>query len=159
MKQEPATSASAGYVIPESLVSLAPADQHATLLFMNRAITFFRAEVTGSSPELRAADATRRIDEQMKNRITGPVDALDIHRAVLIRIAGKSMFALTEDDLDRIAGETLESRKAEAIDNLERAIAEAEELLLPQQLIRRVALALERPSSSGFCSGCSRSSG
>ncbi len=148
--QAPSDAAPAGFVIPEDMVSLAPSDQHATLTFMNRPITRFRADAIGSPPAIRAVNAARRIDNMMENRVTGPVDTLDIDRAVLIRIAGETMFAVVQDDLDLIAGETLEGRAVEAKNNLELAIAEAEELLLPKQLLLRVARASGATIIFGF---------
>ncbi len=149
-QQQPAGKEPSGFVLPESMVVRAPANQYATLTFMNRDITLFRAEVTGASPELRAAQAAMRINEQMENRVTGPVDLLNIGRAILIRIAGQPIFAVVEADLDLIAGETLEGRAAEAKNNLELAITEAEELLLPKQLLFRVARAVVLTLLFGF---------
>jgi len=132
----------AGILIPAEMVKRAPADQRATLSFMNRKITRFRAEVTGSPPKVRVTDSIRRIDTLLHDGVTGPVDTLAIPRAVLIRIDRQTVFALVDDDLDLVAGETLESRAQAAVANLEQAIAEAEETLMPQHLLRRTAYAL-----------------
>jgi len=139
---EESPKAKGGILIPADMVKLAPADQRATLSFMNRKITRFRAEVIASPPKVRVEDSIRRIRAQLEDGIIGPVDTLAIPRAILIRIAGQTMFSVVDEDLDLIAGETLEGRAQAAVANLELAIAEAEETLMPQHLLRRTAYAL-----------------
>ena len=131
-----------GIVLPANVVKRAPADQRATLSIMNRKITRFRAEVTGSPPKIRIEESITRITSLFDQGITGPIDTYPIPRAVLIRIDKKTIFALVDEDLDLVAGETLESRAAEAVANLEKAISEAEEIHMPQQLLRQAINAL-----------------
>lgn len=139
---EESPKAKSGILIPADMVKRAPAEQRATLTFMNRKITRFRANVIETPPEARVRDALRRIKVLFENGITDPVDTVAIPRAVLIRMDGQTIFSVVDEDLDLIAGETLDSRAAEAVANLELAIAEAEETLMPQHLLRRAAYAL-----------------
>jgi len=139
--QEPPAEEKTDIILPARMIVRVPADQYATLTFMNRRITEFRADVIESPPASRVADSVRRIRQQLDNRITGPVETVAISRAVLVRLGGQTVFSIVDDDLDLIAGETLAGRAAEAVANLERAIAEAEEVLLPQNMLRNSAYA------------------
>jgi len=139
--QEPPAEEKTDIILPARMIVRVPADQYATLTFMNRRITEFRADVIESPPASRVADSVRRIRQQLDNRITGPVETVAIPRAVLVRLGGQTIFSIVDDDLDLIAGETLAGRAAEAVANLERAIAEAEEVLLPQNMLRNSAYA------------------
>ena len=139
--QEPPAEEKTDIILPARMIVRVPADQYATLTFMNRRITEFRADVIESPPASRVADSVRRIRQQLDNRITGPVETVAISRAVLVRLGGQTIFSIVDDDLDLIAGETLAGRAAEAVANLERAIAEAEEVLLPQNMLRNSAYA------------------
>lgn len=139
--QEPPAEEKTDIILPARMIVRVPADQYATLTFMNRRITEFRADVIESPPASRVADSVRRIRQQLDNRITGPVETVAIPRAVLVRLGGQTVFSIVDDDLDLIAGETLAGRAAEAVANLERAIAEAEEVLLPQNMLRNSAYA------------------
>lgn len=140
--QPPTAAKPGGILIPAEMIVRAPANQRATLSFMNRKITRFRAEVIESPPKVRVEDSIRRIKAQLDDGITGPVDTVAIPRAILIRIAGQTMFSVVDEDLDLIAGETLEGRAQAAVENLEQAIAEAEETFMLQHLFRRSAFAL-----------------
>ena len=62
------------------------------------------------------------IERQFEIRRIEPVDSVYFDQGVLIRLHERTMFAISEADLDVVAGETLESRAEEAIANLEKAI-------------------------------------
>ena len=128
--------------IPEELIRIVPPEQHASVTFMNRRISRLRAQVIGSLPRFRAADANDRIEKQFATHRTKPVASVYIDQGVLITVAGRTMFAIMNADLDPVAGETVESRAEEAIANLERAIGEAEMLRRPGQLLRSAGYAL-----------------
>ena len=110
-------------------------------MYMNRRITRLRAQILGSLPDYRARESSERIEKQVASRRTAPVDSVYIEQGVLIRIAEKTMFAITTADLDVVAGETLESRAEEAIVNLEKAIEEADALKRPGQVLRSLGFA------------------
>jgi small-conductance mechanosensitive channel len=96
----------------------------------------------GSLPKDRATDSNERIERQFEIRRIEPVDSVYFDQGVLIRLHERTMFAISEADLDVVAGETLESRAEEAIANLEKAIEEAEALRRPAQLARSLGWAL-----------------
>jgi len=128
--------------IPDELLRTANSEQHADVTFMNRRITRLRAQILGNLPKFRAKDSSERIEKQVELRRTQPVDSVYIDQGVLIRIAEKTIFAITTADLDVVAGETLEGRAEEAIANLEKAIAEAESLRRPGQVLRSLGIAV-----------------
>ncbi len=128
--------------IPDELLRTANSEQHADVTFMNRRITRLRAQIMGNLPKFRAKDASDRIEKQVEMRRTQPVDSVYIDQGVLIRVAEKTIFAITTADLDVVAGETLEGRAEEAIANLEKAIAEAASLRRPGQVLRSLGWAV-----------------
>ncbi|MGB5161029.1 MAG: mechanosensitive ion channel domain-containing protein [Thermoanaerobaculia bacterium] len=127
--------------IPPDLLRTVSSEQHADVMYMNRKISRLRAQIMGNLPDYRARDSSERIEKQVEIRRTEPVDSVYIEQGVLIRIAGKTMFAITTADLDLVAGETLEGRAEEAIADLEKAIGEAEALRRPGQLLRSLGFA------------------
>ena len=128
--------------VPDELLRPASSDLHTDVKYMNRRLTRLRAQILGNLPKTRAEEASERVEQQVETRRTKPVDSVYFQQGVMIRIAHKSMFAITTADLDLVAGETLESRAEEAITNLERAIEEAEALRRPGQVLRSLGWAV-----------------
>lgn len=128
--------------IPDELLRTVSSDLHADVKYMNRRITRLRAQIMGSLPQNRAQDASKRIGQQIDSHRTDPVDSVYIDQGVVIRIAGKVIFAITTADLDVVAGETLESRAEEALANLEKAIAEAAALRRPGEVLQSLGWAV-----------------
>ncbi|MGB5296995.1 MAG: hypothetical protein WBP34_18790, partial [Thermoanaerobaculia bacterium] len=127
--------------IPDELLTTANSEQHADVTFMNRRITRLRAQIMGNLPRVRVKEASERLEKQVELRRTQPVDSVYIDQGVLIRIDEKTIFAITTADLDVVAGETLDGRAEEAINNLEKAIGDAEALRRPGQILRSLGYA------------------
>jgi len=139
---ETPTAEPTSITITADMVKISPVNRHADLKFMNRKITRFRAELMGSPPASRAADATRRIQERLDADAIDKLETTRVGQAILILVNDRPVFAITPEDLDPVTGETLEGRAGEAVSNLESALVEAGELHRPKQLLRGLIAAL-----------------
>ncbi|MGB3563403.1 MAG: hypothetical protein WBH85_00220 [Thermoanaerobaculia bacterium] len=131
---EAPTAESQVLVITDDMVALAPVDQHLDVVFMNRKITHFRAQIMGLPPSGRAADAANRIQERVDAGAIDTVGTLKVGQVILVLVNDRPVLVITKGDLDQVAGETLESRAEAAVSNLERALAEVSELRRPRDL-------------------------
>jgi small-conductance mechanosensitive channel len=130
-----------------SSTAAAVADAHtdaqpATLIYANRPIVEFRATWLGRTPAERAQAAAMFIDRVVE---TSPDARVTTHRvgdAVTVDIGAPSVFAILPEDVDTLAGETLEGVAAAAAARLQRAFDEAVELRQPGRLLRAALLAL-----------------
>jgi small-conductance mechanosensitive channel len=100
----------------------------ASLVYMNRPIAVFRATSVGRSPTERAAAAVHVLNRLVETEPNGTVTTESIGEGSLLRIAGRSVFAILAGDVDTLAGETLEGRTADAAERLSTAFREAAEL-------------------------------
>ena len=132
--QEAPSAESQGLTITDEMVSVVPANRHVDLVFMNRKITQFRAEIMGLPPSDRVADAANRLRERVDSGAIDTVGTLKVGQAILVLVDERPVIVITKGDLDQVVGETLESRAAEAVANLERALAEVSELSKPREL-------------------------
>jgi hypothetical protein len=132
--QEAPSAESQGLTITDEMVIVVPANRHVDLVFMNRKITQFRAEIMGLPPSDRVADAANRLRERVDSGAIDTVGTLKVGQAILVLVDERPVLVITKGDLDHVVGETLESRAAEAVANLERALAEVSELSKPREL-------------------------
>lgn len=132
--QEAPADKTRGFTITDEMVRVAQADRHVDLVFMNRKITQFRAEIMGLPPSDRVADAANRLRERVDSGDIDTVGTLKVGQAIFVLVDDRPVLAITKGDLDQVVGETLESRAAEAVSNLERALAEVSELRRPREL-------------------------
>lgn len=140
--QEAPAAETQGLTITDEMVSVAPAERHIDLMFMNRKITQFRAEIMGLPPSDRAADAANRLRERVDTNAIDTVGTLKVGQAIFVLVDDRPVLVITKGDLDQVAGETLESRAEAAVSNLERALAEVSELRRPGELAIGLAAAL-----------------
>lgn len=113
----------------------ATAPDTAPFVFGNRVITVFRAPLGALSPRERADAAARRIESIAEADAGHSVDARPIREGMLVSVAGRSVFSLTEADADTASGETLATIATESAGRLRMALAaEREERSLPHQL-------------------------
>jgi small-conductance mechanosensitive channel len=119
--------------------SPAPADQAATLTFVNRPIVELRAQVLSRMPADRAAAAVRTLDSLVARGVTAPVSTQSVAAATLILVAGEGVIAIVPADVDVLAGESMEAAAAAAAVRLQRALLEAGELHAPARLLRAAA--------------------
>ncbi len=131
--QSPTTAAVAG---------AQTAAQPATLIYANRPIVVFRATVLGRTPAERAAAAVLFIDRVLDTSPDARVTTERVGDAVTVNLGAPAVFAILPEDVDTLAGETLDGVSAEAVARLQRAFDEAVELRQPWRLLRGGVLAL-----------------
>jgi small-conductance mechanosensitive channel len=112
-----------------------------TLFFYNRPIVVFRARVLGRSPSERAGGAGRLLHDLVAQRVTGPVEARPFESGTIINVASRIVFMIAAEDVDDLAGETLDGVTAKATASLQQALSEADEARAPWVLLRSSALA------------------
>jgi small-conductance mechanosensitive channel len=112
-----------------------------TLFFYNRPIVVFRARVLGRSPSERAVGAGRLLHDLVAQRVTGPVEARPFENGTIINVASRIVFMIAAEDVDDLAGETLDGVTAKATASLQQALSEADEARAPWVLLRSSALA------------------
>jgi small-conductance mechanosensitive channel len=117
----------------------APAGQAVTLTYARRPIVTLRAQVLGRMPAERANAATRALDDLVARGVTAPVSTRRISDALMLFVGGEAVAAVLPDDVDLLAGETLEHTAAAAASRLQVALAEATELRAGGRLLRAVA--------------------
>ena len=114
----------------------------APLRVQNRTITVFRASVLGYSPSSRADAAGRRIERLLKQGGDGIVTARVIAQGMTIELDGASVFAVTPEDVDEPAGDTLQSTVDNAVRTLAMAVKEAQEQQNPVRMLKAAGLAV-----------------
>jgi small-conductance mechanosensitive channel len=108
----------------------------AKVVFNNRPITQLRATLLGHSPAQRAASIEQRLEQFVNQGIVAPVEVRQLQQLSTITVAGEMAFAIAPDDVDGLAGETIESKSSQAAAALRVALQEAVELRTPKQLLR-----------------------
>ena len=121
--------------VPDELIQIAPAEEHADLRVHNRFITRFRADVLKNPPKARARAANKALKDLAAKGQISPVESFPLEQGMLFVVANQPVFAITYQDLDVISGETLQARATEVVANLELALGEMVEQRDPQQLI------------------------
>ena len=125
-----------------AVASAQAAAQPATLIYANRPIVVFRATVLGRTPAERAAAAVLFIDRVLDTSPDARVTTERVGDAVTVNLGAPAVFAILPEDVDTLAGETLDGVSAEAVARLQRAFDEAVELRQPWRLLRGGVLAL-----------------
>jgi small-conductance mechanosensitive channel len=120
--------------IPESMIEIALAGEHFDLVVRNRFITTLRASLLARSPEARAEAIVETLNALAKEGRVSPIESFSLEQGVLFVVADQPALALAHEDLDILAGETLEAKEAEVLANLELALAEMVELHDPRNL-------------------------
>ncbi len=108
----------------------------ARLVFNNRPITDLRATVLGHAPAERAASIEQRLEQFVNQGIVGPVEIRKLEQLSTIIVAGQMAFVIAPDDVDEVAGETIETKSQSAAAALRVALQEAAELRTPRQIVR-----------------------
>jgi small-conductance mechanosensitive channel len=118
------------------------AEQPATLVYANRAIVEFRANVLSRTPAARAAAAVDLLNriavEAPGSRVTTRV----LDDATVVFVGVSPVFVVFPADVDPLAGEQVATKAAAAAGQLQVAFGEAVELRTPARLIRAVVVAL-----------------
>jgi small-conductance mechanosensitive channel len=114
----------------------------AVLRFNNRPITTLRATLFLRTPAERASVAAGILDALVDNGTAGPVTTRSVQDVTIVEVGGRVVFAIVPLDVDQLAGETLETKTAEAVSRLQLALDEAVELRTPRRMLRSGAYAL-----------------
>jgi small-conductance mechanosensitive channel len=122
--------------------SAKPSGTEATLRFANRPIATFRANLASRSPAARAQSAQTLLGALVDSGIVGPAATQRFQDAVVVTLGGQNVFFLAKEDADDLAGETLDSIGARAVERLRVAVAEEVDLKRPSVLVRGALLAL-----------------
>jgi len=133
---QPAPAAPPAQVSVPAVIGAERSQETATVTFANRPIVVLKARVLGRSPAERATGAERSLEDLASQGITGPVESGVFDGGTLIRVANRLVIALTNADIDDLAGETLESVTALAVAHMQQALSEANEVRAPGRIIR-----------------------
>jgi small-conductance mechanosensitive channel len=135
-------SQSLGVAIAAAAQTARVAEQPATLRYANRSIVELRATVLSQPPSARAAAAAGRLDRLANQVPTSRVTTRAYDEGVVIGVGDHPVFVLMKADVDRLAGEELGTKAADAAARLQIAFDEAVELRTPVRLLTSVLLAL-----------------
>jgi small-conductance mechanosensitive channel len=121
---------------PLLAVSSATPGEPAVLQFANRPITTLRATILSRSAGERAAAARERLERILHDHhgVPGAASSRPLEGASMISVGGRDVFAIFPLDVNDLAGETQESKVAEAVSNLQRALDETVELRTPRRM-------------------------
>ena len=125
-----AVPAFAQVAAPETQVSAPPA----TLVYGNRPITELRATIVGRTPAIRVAAAQSTLRAIVAGEPSDPVVARVVEGVTVVAIGNRNVFVILPDDVDELAGETLEQKTALAVSRLQTAVDEEIELRTPARL-------------------------
>ena len=106
-------------VIPEQR------DEPALLVVFNRPVGVFRGTKFGYTPAARVKAVTDRIASIIDRKIYGPVASEIRADGIVISIGKEPAFAVLPDDIDPLAGKTLEETAQEVVQLLKLALEEA----------------------------------
>jgi small-conductance mechanosensitive channel len=118
-----------------------PAEHPATLVYANRYVVTFRANVLARTPADRAASAVQFLNRLIEEAPTGRVTTERFGDSATISVAGRPVFAILPQDVDAHAGETVQRTAADTAARLQTAFDEAVELHNPSRLLRNGLLA------------------
>ena len=113
-----------------------PSAQTTTFAFFNRPIVVLRARVMGREPVERADAGRRSLDQLVEDGVTGPVDAQPFDGGALITVGGKGVLLLVSQDVDDLAGDTVDGVARLAATHLQQALNEAAEARTPMVRVR-----------------------
>jgi small-conductance mechanosensitive channel len=119
-----------------------PSEHPAALVYANRHVVTFRANVLARTPADRARSAVQFLDRLVEETPNGRVTSDVFGDSAAIRVDGRPVIAILPPDVDADAGETVQRTAAEAAARLQTAFDEAVELRRPSQLLRSGVLAL-----------------
>ena len=125
-----ATSDDAAAIRPDKTIAAPTAAAHradATVVVFNRPIVRFRAPVLGTPPQDRAEGASERVRALLNRGGEGKVAVETIPQGAAVKIDGQLAFVITNEDVDNLGADALETAASDAKRALERVIAETQE--------------------------------
>jgi small-conductance mechanosensitive channel len=129
--QTPAPATDLSQILASSTVSVP-----AVLRYHNRTITTLRASVLSRSPQDRVDAIVRLLDRLIDAGPPGTVTTREITGVSVITVGGRDVFGIVPQDVDTDGGETLAAKTAEAVRNLQLALAEAVEMRSASSFVR-----------------------
>jgi small-conductance mechanosensitive channel len=136
-------SAAAAQSVVDGTEALRPVEgvvEPATLVVNNRPIVTLRGMFLGRTPEQRVEAARLRIASTLDAEIEGGITANPTSEGSVIALGGQMLFLITPQDVDELAGESVEGQAQAAVAALNLALAERLEL----RDTRRMAWAIGR---------------
>jgi small-conductance mechanosensitive channel len=121
---------------PAPTAKAVPSGRVVPLTYNNRLITELRATVLGHSPEQRVESIQQRLDGLVDQGFVGPIHTGKFEDLTTILVGSQLAFAIAPQDVDDLAGETIERKTSQATAALQVALQEAVELRTPGRLIR-----------------------
>jgi small-conductance mechanosensitive channel len=112
------------------------------LVFHNRRITTFRANVLSRPPSERAAAVAHLLGTLVSTERLGPITSRPVEGGYVIAVGSQDVFGILPLDADSLIGETAEAKAAAAAASLQLAIDEAVELRTPRRMLMAAAAAL-----------------
>lgn len=114
-------------LVPGPETEAASRAEPAPLVVWNREVTVFRTTYQGLSPEERAEAAARRIRDlpptALRDTVRSQAARLGAWEGRIIDVGGHALFGILPGDVDSAAGETFESKVAQAEDRLHEALS------------------------------------
>jgi len=114
----------------------------ATVMFANRPIVLLRARVLGRSPAERAAGTERNLEDLSAQGLSTPVESSLFQDGSTITVAGRVVIVLTTQDVDDLAGETLQGITSQTVARTQLAMEEALEARRLGLIVRAAAFAV-----------------
>ena len=109
------------------------------VVVLGRTIVVFRASALGYTPAERAGSVEARIGSLIDAGQLGPVSVVEVPQGKLIKVGERVAFAILPDDVDTIAGETLDGTAERAAQTLREALADEADSRNVSALIRGIA--------------------
>jgi small-conductance mechanosensitive channel len=121
----------AGDILPKGVAS----GRVAALTYNNRLITQLRATLAGYPPEERVASIRQLLDQLVESGTVGPIDTRAYGELTAVVVGSQIAFVIAPQDVDQLAGETIETKTRAATVALQVALQEAVELRTPRRLL------------------------
>jgi small-conductance mechanosensitive channel len=115
------------FAAPRRSPAQAAAEHPSELSLAGRTVFTFRATRHGYSPEQRHTAAEAMIEQVLEQEGEGSVSRRDGDDEVLILVGERQVFAVLADDVDSLAGETLETLADRSVERLAQALGEVRE--------------------------------
>ena len=107
-----------------------------------RVVATLRAELLGKSPAERASDATRILDEVVRQAAWGEIHVRTEPGGRILSVGSRRLFALLPGDVDETAGETLDTAVERTVASLNQALSDAAERRSGRHLLAAALLSL-----------------
>lgn len=153
------TAAPAGAAEPSgrTITATPVEDEGVDLVLLNRPVVRFRGSLLGATPQQRARRGENNLAELLQHGGDDTVTTRPSELGNIVLVGGQMAFVLTEDDADRLAGQTLAPLTDATVARLRKVIAESRESRDSEALLRGLSLAvLESAVALALLAGLTR---